>query len=86
MDLNLPRSQMSVSQCKFALKESWKGEKGLSPAYGPLRFVTSHSHFAHSPLFAPDEETGFDTPLKDNSFDFVTQKRRYQCRQFIILV
>ena len=36
MDLNLPRSQMSVSQCKFALKESWKGENGLSPAHGPL--------------------------------------------------
>lgn len=57
MDLNLPRSQMSVSQCKFALKESWKGENG------PLRFVTSHSHFAHSPLFAPDEETGFELCL-----------------------
>ena len=63
MDLNLPRSQISVSQCKFALKESWKGENGLSPAHGPLRLVTSHSHFAHSPLFALDEETGFELCL-----------------------
>ena len=60
MDLNLPRSQMSVSQCKFALKESWKGENGLSPAHGPWRFVTRPSLFARSPLFAPEEETGIE--------------------------
>ena len=63
MDLNLARSQTSLFQCKFALKESWEGENELSRSHGPLRFVTSHSHITHSPLFAPDEETGFELYL-----------------------
>ena len=63
MDFNLPRSQTPLSQCKFARKESCEGENGHSSSHGPLRLVTSHSHFAHSPLFAPDEETGFELCL-----------------------
>ena len=60
MDLNLPRSQTPLSQCKFARKESCEGENGRSSSHGPWRFITRPSLFARSPLFAPEEETGIE--------------------------